>query len=304
MNANTYHQVSADEFTAFLNDYDYAEADVSGVHERVFDLATAADGIVVRVFSTLDDRKNGGDARDAGRDAIRALAWSETADAPLAQATRTHRIKTWAENLAPKVDDLMARAESGEFDDRTPDATLAGLVPVEDGEDAVVVEDLVDTRYGVKAVLATPYEAKDAIKALPWGETHRAWDADRKRWTVDASGLPFVAEDLAESGYPLRRPAMDEDENEDDSFSVSAVLAATAHEVGDRVTVTYTAKNTGSELTKEGEVRAMEDDRLVFVRDDGQFMYVDDNGLFTSGSAYPFVGEVVAVEFAVAPLAA
>lgn len=284
----TYTKISTDEFEDFVTAFDGERVSVPGTKEYVYDLPTDKSGLFVRLFSTLTERDNG--ARDSGRDAIRTLAWSRTADVPLAQATRTHRIETWRDNLTPKVEAMLARINAGEFDDATPDATLAGLVPVAEDEDAVVVEDLVDTQYGRKAVLASPFEAKDAIKSLGWDETHRAWDPDLKRWTVDASALPLVAQELAET-FPLRAPAPADPE----AFAVDALDVTP--EVGDRVTVRYAQKNGNGEAAKSGTVESYDGDRLVFRRDDGQAMYVTDDGLFTAMSAYPYVGEPLAVEF-------
>lgn len=286
----TYTRIDVAEFEEFLAAYDAERVDVRGVKEFVYDCPTETDGVVVRVFSTLTERDDG--ARDSGRDAIRVLAWSVTADTPLATATRTHRIETWRTNLAPKIESMAARIDAGEFDGETPDATLKGLVPVDDDEDAVVVTDLADTRYGKKAVLDSPYEAKDALKSLDWDDTHRSWDDSRDAWTVDATALSTVADTLADEGWPLRAPAM----NPVDGFAFDAFTAAVRE--GDRVTVAYEQKNGNGEATKAGTVArgtAVDDDRVAFVRDDDHWMYVTEDGLFTTGSHHPYVGRVAEV---------
>lgn len=284
---NDYYKISTDEFERVVDDYDGDRVRVAGTKEYVYDLPTEKDGIVVRLFSTLT-RRDGG-AREAGRDAIRTLAWSRAADAAIAQATRTHRIDTWEQNLRAKIDAMIARINDGEFDDVAPDATLAGLVPADRDEDAVIVDEIVDSPYGRKAVLDSPYDAKDAIKALEWDETHRSWDPERSAWTVDASALPAVAESLRDDGWPLRSPPLPDP----DEFRVGDVDVS----VGDRVTVTYEKKGSGDEATKSGAVVGV-DDRITFERDDGHTMYVTDDGLFTARSAYPYVGNVVDVSVA------
>jgi hypothetical protein len=284
--AATYYNIGQDEFEAVMNDYDAERVPVAGTKELVYHIPTEADGVVVRVFSSLTRE---GVARDAGSDAIRVLAWSTTADQPLASSVRTHRIDTWEKNLRPKIEAMVGRANDGDFDEETPDAVLRALEPAAPGEDAVVVADIVDTRYGRKAALEAPYEANDAIRSLGWGETHRTFDESLKAWTVDASSLPAVAGEMAAAGFPLRAPA-----EETDGFDPRR--AAARLNEGDAVVVEYDGKNDGKTRTKAGVVTSAEDGRIVFERDDdGHTMWVDEEGLSTSGSAYPFVGEVVRV---------
>lgn len=280
-----YHAVTVDEFERKLSAYNPERADVPRVKEYVYDIPTDADGIVVRLFSTLTEDG----AREAGLDAIRTMAWSVTADAPLAQATRTLRIETWAENLRPKIDDMIARAEAGEFDDLTPDSVLSGLVPADPAEDAVVVDDLFDTTYGRKAALASPYEAKDDIKALDWEETHRAWDKDRKCWTVDATALPLVEEALAEAGWPLRAPAPEE--VDPDAFDIEAFIDGLDGD--EHIVVDYTVKKHGTEKSVAGTVLRAGEGRVTFARDgDDHRLHLTSEGLYTSGSHYPYMGKV------------
>lgn len=291
--AATYYKIDRTEFEDFLAAYDAERVDVDGVKELVYDIPTDGDGVVVRVFSAID----GDGSRDAGRDAIRVLAWGVTADVPLASATRTHRIDTWKDNLAPKIDDMVARADAGEFDDETPDATLAGLVPKDVDEDAVVVDDIVDTRYGRKAVLASPYDAKDAIKSLDWDDTHRSWDDARGAWTVDVEAIPMVADELADAGWPLRRPPVYTVDDDVPMESDIEFLADTARR-GDEIVVEYEQKNGNGENTKSGELVATDaaSPRLAFRRDDGVHMEVDIDArgrprLLSPRSHAPYVGE-------------
>jgi hypothetical protein len=293
----TYYRITTAEFEGELSDagFDWDHVTVPGTKERVYDIATDRKGIVVRVLSTLTDE---GAARDTGRDAIRVMAYSRAADRPLDTATRTHRIDSWASNLVPKIQDMVARVNAGEFDDEAPDVVLTGLDPVADDEDAVVVDDLVDTRYGRKAVLASPYDAKDAIKALDWDATHRAWDEDRGAWTVDADALGRVRDDLAAAGWPLRVPSDDTPEG------VALVQdAAETVTVGDRITVTYAKKNGNGLASKSGEVVRVSAGApaITFRRGDRVPMRVsvEDDGtarLTSPRSHYPYVGEPTAVD--------
>jgi hypothetical protein len=88
----------------------------------------------------------------------------------------------------------------------------------------IVIERIVETSYGEKAYLDSPYEAKDFIKALPWGEddsfdhsvfdgespddpeigpTHRSWDSDANQWHLDASVVPSVIEYFEDNGFEV-----------------------------------------------------------------------------------------------------
>lgn len=297
--ANTYTEVGADEMTSFLKaiDSDYEEVDRRRTKERVFDLPTAHEDLTVRVFSTLDNRKANGGARDCGKDAIRTVLWSESAEKPVDGRPHTKRIDTWRKNLRRKVDELLAEAkERAQADEQAEDeasAVARDLPHAEGADDEIVAQGVIDTQYGKKVALDSPYEAKDDIKSLDWERTHRAWEDDA--WQVDADELEYVREHLAEQGWTLCRPPAT-----DDSLDLSSALDGLRQ--GDRVVVHYYGKNNGNELSKEGEVGQVRDERMTFQRDDGQRMFVqpdkhdDEPGLFTAGSHAPYVGEVYEVE--------
>lgn len=60
--------------------------------------------IELRVFSTVDKRT--GVSRDKGSDSIKTVIWDKRENKPIAGRERTHRIKTWRDNLGPKIQDL------------------------------------------------------------------------------------------------------------------------------------------------------------------------------------------------------
>lgn len=296
--AATYYHITVDEFEEVMADYGAERVDVRGTKEFVYHIPTDKDGLVVRVFSSLTARG----ARDAGADAIRAFAWSVAADAPLARAVRTHRIDTWEDNLRPKIDALVARIEGGEFDGETPDATLAGLVPAEHDEEGVAcVEGVEDTRYGRKAVIAAPAPwetpdgltpANEAVKATEWDETHRSFDSDRSVWTVDAMALDTVVDALVDAGWEVRGPRMKDPE----AFDFGEFIQnAMEHDVLD---VTYDTKTSDSVKTIRVEIRLVVpwDEVRVNRLSDGHGMSIREDGLYTDGSHYPFVGSVESVE--------
>lgn len=298
MNANTYTRISASDFETFLADEfgEFEQASVPGTRELVYDLPVGdSDEFVVRVFSSLTRE---GQGRDAGRDAIKAVVWSNSADRPVATATRTNRITTWRKNLAPKITEMFERAEVLAREQAAEeDVAVAAIesLPVASGDDSeVVVSDLSRTRYGAKAYLASPFAAKDAIKSLDWDATHRAWDADAKAWTVDAETIGATRDHLAAEGWTLVRADL---EAESDEFDV-ADFAEDAFE-GDRVTIEYTPKNGGDAKTVSGTIERVAADfsAFTFTREsDAHRMFVrEGDELHTSGSHYPFVGTVVGV---------
>lgn len=275
-----YHRLTTDEFEDFLDSVTPAweRAEVRGTKELVYDLPLPPEHLSIRLFSTLT---RDGVARDAGSDAIRALIWNHEADSIEAGETRTHRIETWRSNLRPKIEHLYDN-----WRDLATEFSVTDLPESGGADDEVRVVGFDDTRYGRKARLDSPYDAKGAIKDLDWDETHRSWDNDA--WQVDADALELVRDSLAESGWRLTR-GPDPTEVRLDDFSR-----------GDRIRVTYEPKNredgSSDELTKEGVVRRAESGRLRFRRDDGQVMRVEDDELYTTGSRFPFVGSVEDVE--------
>lgn len=70
-----------------------------------YDLDDEEDDLWLRVYSTVDERT--ARARDKGEDAIRTVIWSDSISQPIAGKTKTLRIKTWRENLAPKIRELL-----------------------------------------------------------------------------------------------------------------------------------------------------------------------------------------------------
>lgn len=93
----------------------------------------------------------------------------------------------------------------------------------------IVIEELVETQYGEKAVIESPYHAKDYIKVLPWQPdefqvadidddnrndvreaveefdfpqeftAHPRWNGDA--WEIDASAALTAAEFWAEQNF-------------------------------------------------------------------------------------------------------
>jgi hypothetical protein len=99
-----------------------------------------------------------------------------------------------------------------------PDAEKVENAGTPDGNShsTATVTEIVETEYGLKAVLdaPAPWETPDgetpfneAIKKTPWGETHRTFDDDLKAWTVDANELVGVARELSFHGYHVRDEA-------------------------------------------------------------------------------------------------
>lgn len=95
--------------------------------------------------------------------------------------------------------------------------------------DTITAVELVETEYGEKVVLESPYEARDYIKYAPWGSDdgveeenldesvdfefsddfgcYREWDADELggsgAWLVRASTFPEFRDYLESVGYDV-----------------------------------------------------------------------------------------------------
>lgn len=57
------------------------------------------------------------------------------------------------------------------------------------------------SRYGPKAVLDSPFEAKDDIKALDWDQFHPDWNGDN--WTIDAEAIWPAIKQLTMQGWTV-----------------------------------------------------------------------------------------------------
>lgn len=80
------------------------------------------------------------------------------------------------------------------------------------GHATATVTAIVDTSYGKKGALEAPAPwdmpddatpINDVIKSLPWEECHYEFDADDKRWLVDAEELSAVASELRDHGFDV-----------------------------------------------------------------------------------------------------
>lgn len=85
-----------------------------------------------------------------------------------------------------------------------------------------------EQEFGEKAILDSPYEAKDYLNALPWGEeddydesrlsdasdrpdftfesafsAHQRWNPDESRWEVDAEALPVLEKYFEAAGFEV-----------------------------------------------------------------------------------------------------
>lgn len=88
--------------------------------------------------------------------------------------------------------------------------------------------EIIETEFGEKCVLESPYEAKNYINALAWNEeedydesrldegetipdfdfpegfaTHKNWDSENSRWTVDAEAVPVLTEYFEAAGFEV-----------------------------------------------------------------------------------------------------
>lgn len=303
--AATYTKFDRTDFETALDDAGYDlervdPADLKGTRELVYDIDSGHENFPVRVFSSVHvDDDN---ARDAGRDAIRTVLWDAHTDAPCDGATRTHRIDTWLDNLTPKIDAMIdAASEHASAEDEQLGALEAhefdagefrtnGTVFVAD----VWKNDYDDVRIALGGDTYEAFKQHGVKSDLDWDETHHSFnDNDGKHWHVDASAVAHLHDALADAGFALL-----EAEPTDD-----LAAAIDAADEGDEVEITYETKNAGTDKTVAGTVHHAADDAIVFERagdDHTMFVYDNDNrrGLYTSGSHFPFVGSIKAVDLA------
>jgi len=74
-----------------------------------------------------------------------------------------------------------------------------------DGEvnGTVQIDRVMNSDYGPKIGIDTPFEAKDAIKSTDFEETHRSWDSDLGAWTADADSISTIRDTLVEKGFAV-----------------------------------------------------------------------------------------------------
>lgn len=102
--SSQYVRVTSEEFEEFIHDVVPAAeaAHEPGVTEDIYDLPLPADGLTIRVYSTIQ----GDAARDRGDDAIRCVVWNHEHGVPVGGRRKTLRIPTWRKNLREKIEDL------------------------------------------------------------------------------------------------------------------------------------------------------------------------------------------------------
>lgn len=168
--------------------------------------------------------------------------------------------------------------------------------------DVFVSEKFTDSYGTLRAALdGKTFDAKDVIK-FDWHTTHHKFDGDSKEWIVDAAALDTLEEKLAEAGFTFSADAPDA-KTDGPLFELHGLAA-----VGDHIEIEYEKKNKNGSAFAVGEITNVSthpyDDtpQVSFRRDDdAHLMYVryDSSGkvaLYTSGSAYPYVGRVLSVE--------
>jgi hypothetical protein len=99
-----YTRITEEQFDDFVFGLvpDAEVADDAGAAEKVYDLPLPADGLTIRIYSTVE----AGRGRDRGDDAIRCVVWNHERDVPVGGRRKTLRIETWRDNLEEKVQDL------------------------------------------------------------------------------------------------------------------------------------------------------------------------------------------------------
>jgi len=60
-----------------------------------------------------------------------------------------------------------------------------------------------NSEYGQKIHLASPYQAKDAVKSLDWESTHRSWDDDAGMWSMDINAVGRASVAIHNAGFSV-----------------------------------------------------------------------------------------------------
>jgi hypothetical protein len=99
-----YYQVTVEEFEQFLaNISEFTRVRGLDTDQIVYEINLPKENLSVRIFSSIV----GETARDCGEDSINAVVWHDKADCPVGGRERTHRQPNWANQLEPKIKDLL-----------------------------------------------------------------------------------------------------------------------------------------------------------------------------------------------------
>lgn len=251
--AQAYKRITTEEIESVLCEFgEFERVKVSNSREDVYHIPTSDENIEIRVYSSLVN----GRVRDAGSDSIKVVPWNAVADRPLGKTKRTHRIKTWKQNFIPKVEDLLARVEAGEWSEVSERAKENAENPEcpDCGRSMCIREGKYGEFYGCPAFP----QCRGTMSVQEW---------------KDIQAGEFVW-------------------NERTAFEIADEL-----EEDDLITVTYEKKNKNGHKDVELEVVATQEGKISGRRvEDGHFMILKPEGLFTVGSHFPFVGKIEGIE--------
>lgn len=90
-----------------------------------------------------------------------------------------------------------------EYNDTSDGPMLEYLPSGDDPVECIKVLGEIATHNGMKAMLGTPFASKEDLFDLPQESTSRRWNPDRSAWTVDASAIQGVKEQLRDAGWPV-----------------------------------------------------------------------------------------------------
>lgn len=119
-----------DEFEQFLDSLNHKFEEIkhpSGeyVYEHSGIIPDHPD-VCIRIFSTVDKSTNV--SRDKGSDAIRTTVWDKKSEMNIGGRTKTLRIKTWKENLEPKIVDIINDTKSRVTECKDEDCKTGWLI--------------------------------------------------------------------------------------------------------------------------------------------------------------------------------
>ncbi|WP_273837523.1 hypothetical protein [Halococcus sp. PRR34] len=90
-----------------------------------------------------------------------------------------------------------------EYTDTLDGPVLEYLPSGDDPVECIKVLGEIATHNGPKAMLGSPFASKEDLLDLPQESTSRRWNPDRSAWTVDASAIREVKEQLRDAGWPV-----------------------------------------------------------------------------------------------------
>lgn len=85
----------------------------------------------------------------------------------------------------------------------SPERKTSEVKTLERGEHPIVAESVVDTEYGLKVSVSSPYEAKSDINSLEWDKHKQTWHDETETWVFNPEMVGYALYQLTNMGWSV-----------------------------------------------------------------------------------------------------